>query len=272
MNEQLQRMLTRNPLVPLAVVLFGSVWFAISIVVFCLGLLFPSIRAQPPPTVSTSTPRQRRRNGAVHLSTSSANNHPYPSMLVPKQPHPDSHVNFPGIQSITPPTRIKRWSSPGFLPPASAYQDIDSTESFADSSLASVSNFARVDETASFDASPSSTVSTLPEDMPSRRTSLSSYHKRVLSTRLPGMNVFRTRSKKSEKDGVHSRSSSIASTSSLSSAAPSPNSSPTRKSVELPESGETYRTSFVSPFKFRPKRSSASAALILRKRFLYLKK
>lgn len=90
---------------------------------------------------------------------------------------------------------------------------------------------------------------------------------RKLSLTTKSMNVFRNLGKKG-----HSRASSAGASSLMSANSDvSPATTPTVKllaelkpepePVVIAKSGEMYRTTFVSPFKFRPKRSSASATM-----------
>ena len=291
------RIFTRNPLIPIAVIVFGSVWFALvsgsfplmnllfirhipqSIFSFFFGLLIPWAILRMPPTVG----RQRRRNNAATP--------PMPALSVTAVSEPltstsgkspiKHHVTFPDAPTdVKPRSRAaKRWSSPAGLPldaAASKYREsayaiiLDSQSTLVDepSSRRFSPELPNIDSPAA--SAGAKGDSSFPEKfgLCSRRSSVSSSNRKLpLAARFTGMRVFRSRSVKRDNQSL-SRSGSVASSCSSTPRSLTPPPSPPRKDDEPKvdrgegsSRGEAFRSAIAAPFKFRPKRASASATM-----------
>ncbi|TCD63344.1 hypothetical protein EIP91_005645 [Steccherinum ochraceum] len=290
MNETLQRILFKNPLIPLASLLFGSVWFGLSILAYVIGIFLP--HSQLPPSAVPHPRRNGSGRTAARTPARAAAAAPLPSILASNNGPPQHHVRFPNTvtaaQSLSRPRPMKRWSSPAHLdsmPPSTVHEQeptalvpvLEPLPEFNGPQVPPISinkvlsQLAHVDSDSLASCSPvSSTQEDDAESSLSRASSMTHARKASLTSKLPSMNVFKNRSRRVKSEGNHSRSGSI-----CSSAASSPPCTPPRIVLELkpdPEKGSTStvssaerpsppRSGFAHAFKLRPKRASAAAIL-----------
>jgi len=281
MYENLQRILLRNILIPLATLLFGSIWFALSILSYFIGLFLPPTQHTLP-----SLPQPRRSSGTSGRPAANPVA-PLPSILSSRKDSPQHHVRFPNTvpQPTHRPRAVKRWSSPAGLevpPPLASrevipFTDVPQTDASVSTAPSAFSINKVLSQLATLDSesqSPSPLSRVLVDEPTlslSRNSSMSmpAECKNSLTRKLPNMNVFRSRSKRVKSEGGGpSRSGSISS-----SVASTPPSTPPVVMLDLkadPEKGSTStfssaeppaRSGFIHPFKFRPKRASASATM-----------
>ncbi|CAL1694645.1 unnamed protein product [Somion occarium] len=262
MNEKLQRIVTRNPLLPLVVGLLGSVWFALSILSYCVGLLFPSTKHKLPPL---SPPR----------NSDSASESALPTSILVAGQNVHHHVTFPESPSSKssnsrPNAHHKRWSSPAEF---SIYQASSASESSATLASNSSARKFRPDlsqiESGDGSDSPASLSSTLADEMSfsDSKGLISQSRRSSLTSMIPNIKMFKMKSKKGKESALVAGSSCTSSPLSM-----SPMSSPPRRLKELeadldrlnqlsPPKAGSPRSGFSNPFKFRPKRSSATAIM-----------
>lgn len=283
------RIFTRNPLIPLAVILFGSVWFALvsgsvplmnlvfirhipqSILSFAVGLLIPWAILRMPPAAG-----RRRRDKPATAPSVAAVSEP----LMENQPI-QHHVTFPDDvpENVRPRLRDpKRWSSPAAVPLDPGHSNYRKSAYV----IALDSTTTLVEEPQPYRGSPELSKSEAADAVSatkgdnslvdsavscSRRSSLSS-RKLPLAARFTGMRVFRSRSvKRGTRDSLE-QSGSVASSCSSTPRSLTPPPSPPRKEdepksekTESSSRGEAFRSAIAAPFKFRPKRASASATM-----------
>ncbi|OBZ79647.1 hypothetical protein A0H81_01366 [Grifola frondosa] len=225
----------------LFVMLFGAFWFGVSVVVLYVFWIVPSMKPKPPPV-------SRRPSETVSSLPS-----PPSSILNQDGGTPCKCGNRVSFSDETPrsPTK-KRWSSPARLfasAKSSPSPRSDPRSDFIDSGLFAILTSPSIRSRFSLSRE-GSLVSSLSESRPT-------FH-----SRLPSLKLFKSKSRKSSgvPESIRSGSDPVSlSSTSTTASAPPPIPYHKLRNYETP-TGEMLRTTFVNPFRFKPRRAKTFTA------------